>query len=311
VSNLGDLTGTPWHIEQLRRAEGDDRRHRSRCIYYRKDGAYCTKNGVRCIGSAHCDYYKENQKVETQTVKIKQEDLLTPVPSNENFIPAEILFPIGSKVNHTRYGLGEVIASEGLWTTVRFANDTDNPKKFDANQCENKRLLERVNVGVNTSFIPLPVEEVEEKQQRTEPPKVIDNHQQNKVVSHIIPSTPIPEAVDADTYTQITPKCIICKDNAVRQASILKDGRIIRMALCADCLKKFGGKGYINVGAFEDLRHNSSKLQHNDIETEKNAAERTEGKTKELSRREYHVIIAVLGVLLMIAVIYIFASLFV
>ena len=60
MPNLGGMTGTPWHVENMTRAEGDPRRHRSRCVYYIKDGTYCSKLGFRCFGSAHCEYYKGN-----------------------------------------------------------------------------------------------------------------------------------------------------------------------------------------------------------------------------------------------------------
>lgn len=51
------MTGTPWHIEYLRKAENDDRRHKARCIRYR--GGYCSYYSSRCKGSSHCRYYKE------------------------------------------------------------------------------------------------------------------------------------------------------------------------------------------------------------------------------------------------------------
>ena len=31
-----NLTGTPWHIAKMVRKEGDPRRHRARCCYFRK-----------------------------------------------------------------------------------------------------------------------------------------------------------------------------------------------------------------------------------------------------------------------------------
>ena len=64
------LTGTPWHIEKMVRAEGDPRRHRSRCCYFRKTDTYCTSYKKRCIGSAHCNRYNEDGP------KYVQEDLV-------------------------------------------------------------------------------------------------------------------------------------------------------------------------------------------------------------------------------------------
>ena len=33
MPKLGDLTGTPWHIEKFTRADGDERRHKSMSNY--------------------------------------------------------------------------------------------------------------------------------------------------------------------------------------------------------------------------------------------------------------------------------------
>lgn len=59
MSDFRGISGTPWHVEKFTRAEGDDRRHRNRCIYYHKDNAYCSKEVGRCRGAAHCKFYKE------------------------------------------------------------------------------------------------------------------------------------------------------------------------------------------------------------------------------------------------------------
>ncbi len=51
------MSGTSWHIEQLKKSEDDDRRHRSRCIHYERKRChlYCGN----CLGSSHCRYYRE------------------------------------------------------------------------------------------------------------------------------------------------------------------------------------------------------------------------------------------------------------
>ncbi len=66
---LNELTGVPWHVETLRRSEDDQKRHRSRCKYYKK--GRCLKYNFRCFGSAHCDVYEEknNKTVVVSNVK--------------------------------------------------------------------------------------------------------------------------------------------------------------------------------------------------------------------------------------------------
>lgn len=35
------LSGTPWHIEKMTRKEGEEKRHRARCNFYRKEDNHC------------------------------------------------------------------------------------------------------------------------------------------------------------------------------------------------------------------------------------------------------------------------------
>ncbi len=64
--SLSHMSGTPWHVEKMTRAEGDARRHPSRCIYYsrrsRKEESKCSKLFGRCNGAAHCPYYEEGDE---------------------------------------------------------------------------------------------------------------------------------------------------------------------------------------------------------------------------------------------------------
>lgn len=55
------ISGEPWHVEYLRTESDDDRRDKRRCLYYEK-GNKCSKKAERCIGSSHCDYYKEKEE---------------------------------------------------------------------------------------------------------------------------------------------------------------------------------------------------------------------------------------------------------
>ena len=68
MEKLSQRMGTASHIEYLRMEEGDTRRHKSRCIKYNKekDICMCTASGnylLKCGGSSHCKYYKEEIKV--------------------------------------------------------------------------------------------------------------------------------------------------------------------------------------------------------------------------------------------------------
>jgi len=53
------MSGSPWHTEKMVRAEGDNKRHKSRCKYYDYVGGsnHCTIWNGQCKGSAHCMEY--------------------------------------------------------------------------------------------------------------------------------------------------------------------------------------------------------------------------------------------------------------
>ncbi len=67
MAKYGGISGTPWHVERFTRAEGDERRHRSRCIHYIKERKTCIKVAGPCNGAAHCKFYKEVVKNNTST----------------------------------------------------------------------------------------------------------------------------------------------------------------------------------------------------------------------------------------------------
>lgn len=54
---ISKLQGTPWHAERVHREEGDARRYKGRCKYYRDFDNQCNRRNGKCIGSAHCDEY--------------------------------------------------------------------------------------------------------------------------------------------------------------------------------------------------------------------------------------------------------------
>ena len=56
---ISHMQGTPWHVEGMNLNEGEDRRHRSRCVYY--NNHRCTSLGRKCIGSSHCPIYEEKK----------------------------------------------------------------------------------------------------------------------------------------------------------------------------------------------------------------------------------------------------------
>ena len=107
MPKVRELTGTPWHVEKLTRGEGDERRHKSRCVYYRKPDSYCKYQYIKCSGSRYCRYYKAKEieelpKYDDSPVNIKE------VVEKITDTDGKMLYPIGSKVLHQKFGEGVV-----------------------------------------------------------------------------------------------------------------------------------------------------------------------------------------------------------
>lgn len=68
-TGAGQMSGAPWHIEVLKKDETDDRRHRSRCIHYKKSNQFCNHYIGRCGGSAHCQYYEERDPEDSKAAR--------------------------------------------------------------------------------------------------------------------------------------------------------------------------------------------------------------------------------------------------
>lgn len=55
---INKMSGSPWHTEVLTRKEDDPRRHRARCKFHSQKDNFCLERSMKCVGSAHCKYYK-------------------------------------------------------------------------------------------------------------------------------------------------------------------------------------------------------------------------------------------------------------
>lgn len=53
--------GTMCHVGYMHKPDGENRRHKSRCIFLIKSSNICNKRHFKCIGSNRCEYYCEKQ----------------------------------------------------------------------------------------------------------------------------------------------------------------------------------------------------------------------------------------------------------
>ena len=60
--------GEAMHYTYLSMPEGDSRRHKKRCVNFKKGICLC-KDNTRCIGSAFCEEYKEKAVIESSPLQ--------------------------------------------------------------------------------------------------------------------------------------------------------------------------------------------------------------------------------------------------
>ncbi|MCR5251938.1 MAG: hypothetical protein K6E50_15195 [Lachnospiraceae bacterium] len=117
---VSQMQGSPWHTEIFTKKPGDEKRHRSRCIYYSKDNSRCSFYVEKCRGSAHCEHYKECDKQSTKPPVAKNTN--SPKPKNSTAV-----IKVGSRVDHISFGKGVVKALTNGVATIHF----ENGKKMD------------------------------------------------------------------------------------------------------------------------------------------------------------------------------------
>lgn len=139
MAGISQLTGTPWHVERFARQEDDQRRHKSRCVYYGKVDSYCSQVVGQCRGSAHCPYYSEtiskkifddNNGFESKEKAVEDEEKI--------LYKMSLLFPAGTIVKHKKFGNGIVQNVNNRKITIRFS---DENKVLDLMLCAKNSLL--------------------------------------------------------------------------------------------------------------------------------------------------------------------------
>ncbi len=145
MSKVSELTGTPWHVEKLTRNEGDERRHKSRCIYYRKKDSYCKYQYIECTGSRYCRYYEAKETVE--------DNKHTDMPVSKKTVTEKItdsegkkLYPVGSKVHHQKFGEGFITDILDGHIVIDFENIGEKILGLDV--CVSKGYLEIIEAAV-------------------------------------------------------------------------------------------------------------------------------------------------------------------
>ncbi len=154
MSDFKKINGTPWHVGTISMSEDDNRRHRNRCVYFRKDDIYCFKRKGKCIGSAHCDYYKEDPleaasrhkgEPEFNSDKPRIQVDIKNIERQNN----QLNSLVGERVEHSFYGEGRVVSVGDGRVTVEF--DDGEARKFSTKDCIAKGFLKVIEDTANNN----------------------------------------------------------------------------------------------------------------------------------------------------------------
>ena len=140
MNSKKNMSGTPWHTEVLRMGEFDSRRHRSRCIYYRREGKFCTFFNGACRGSAHCDVYSETKPYGSVrnhgniSETHKKRNVVHKNPMKHKYPEISELLTVGDEVKERYYEHGTmrmrngiVAAINGNKVTIQFKTNKGEP----------------------------------------------------------------------------------------------------------------------------------------------------------------------------------------
>ncbi|MBV6544661.1 hypothetical protein HT668_05405 [Ursidibacter maritimus] len=134
MSRRGMLSGSPWHVEYLRKAEDEPKRDRRKCKYYVDDDfQQCRILYKKCYGSRYCEHYSVSEIYKRTKKVLNQIEPLQKV--YEISYGKEIskhLF-IGNSIEHQYYGLGKIIHLEGNSITLLFK--LFNERTLDLETC--------------------------------------------------------------------------------------------------------------------------------------------------------------------------------
>ena len=120
------ISGTPWHVTALGLKEGEEKRHRSRCVYYRGTDTYCQKRLGKCIGSSHCKYYHEESSEKPaleQTEKTNNSRISHDNTQISPLMQKIASFHVGDTVFHKKYGYGKILQIQDEIVTIDFKNE--------------------------------------------------------------------------------------------------------------------------------------------------------------------------------------------
>ena len=161
------ISGTPWHVEKFTRADGDPRRHRSRCIFYDKANKLYAKTVGKCYGTAHCKYYKEpkepkvqvdpdesvsspgvkpsvtvrRSKPESENKTEKPSALFTQSPAPRKKQSEKAEFSVGVLIKHEQYGIGKITSLNGTKAKAIFSYSIE--REFDIDEGKRKGIIVR------------------------------------------------------------------------------------------------------------------------------------------------------------------------
>lgn len=128
------INGTPWVIIDITKDPRDERRHKTRCKYFKhlcKKEGYCSVQHFKCIGSARCDFYEEQQHdILIKSSQPKDNTFRHPkqIKINIDSISIEKML-IGAYMISPTYNTGKIVAVKGSIMHIQMLNTPNNEIK--------------------------------------------------------------------------------------------------------------------------------------------------------------------------------------
>ncbi len=144
---MKSMQGTPYHVEGLRRSEGDPRRYWGRCRFVDFNTQICSMKGKKCTYCTACLMYSpvsEEEFKKRQREKQRLNYMQKKKPEEEPPKQADYYVKLGDRISHDVFGIGRVFQVADDYIVVKFGR---RKAQFSVPDCfiDSKFHIKKIN----------------------------------------------------------------------------------------------------------------------------------------------------------------------
>lgn len=113
--SLGKISGTPWHVGFVHMDSDDHKRDKRLCIHYGGNNT-CKGKFKSCIGSSHCDFYKEKPK--SAEHKTTNKPIHNKPVKPKELVSIECSIPLGESIETSDGNYGFLVKYKNKTMTI-------------------------------------------------------------------------------------------------------------------------------------------------------------------------------------------------